>query len=366
MTQTPNSYIVKYPNFAKRLEQFWARRMEWALSYRVEKMMRGNHTNNYAEAGMRIIKEIVFGRVKAFNLTQMFQFVTLTMEKYDVNRLLDVAHSRYRPGIALRYTQCQLSYKYKNVDVKKVRPSIYVVEVEVDEIGVLEYCVDMDIGTCSCSLGNDGSACGHQAAVAKHFGICSVNLPPFHSKEMRQTFAELAMGKEHTMSTEFYMNLRTCETAQFKTSVTEAHTPTPPIGVQCSQDNMSADENDSMINDIKCYNKDEPNPLEKQLVGFQVSLDEIVNDMVKRVKEGDHNYISGLTKFISSYRKLKCKSNAPTSSIAYAMHNFGHPNCKCIDRWCFFCLIQHVHVHIQVLCGRKEEKGSTLKLTPVE
>ena len=58
MKQTHNSYTVMYPNFAKRLEHFWSRRMEWALSYRVEKMMRGN---NYAEAGMRIIKEIVFG-----------------------------------------------------------------------------------------------------------------------------------------------------------------------------------------------------------------------------------------------------------------------------------------------------------------
>ena len=63
-------------------------------------MMRGNHTNNYAEAGMRIIKEIVFGRIKAYNLIQMFQFVTVTMEKYFVSRLLDMAHSRFRPGIA--------------------------------------------------------------------------------------------------------------------------------------------------------------------------------------------------------------------------------------------------------------------------
>ena len=31
-------------------------------------MTRGNNTNNYAEAGMRILKEIIFGRVKAYNL----------------------------------------------------------------------------------------------------------------------------------------------------------------------------------------------------------------------------------------------------------------------------------------------------------
>ena len=71
-------------------------------SHRLVKTMRGNHTNNYAEAGMRIIKEIVFGRIKAYNLIQMFQFITVTMVKYFINRLLDMAHSRYRPGIALR------------------------------------------------------------------------------------------------------------------------------------------------------------------------------------------------------------------------------------------------------------------------
>ena len=56
--------------------------MKWALSRRLEKRMRGNHTNNYAKAGMRIIKEIVFGRIKAYNLIEMFQFITVTMEKY--------------------------------------------------------------------------------------------------------------------------------------------------------------------------------------------------------------------------------------------------------------------------------------------
>ena len=29
-------------------------------------MTRGNETNNYAEAGIRVLKEIVFGRMKAY------------------------------------------------------------------------------------------------------------------------------------------------------------------------------------------------------------------------------------------------------------------------------------------------------------
>ncbi len=155
---------------------------------------------------MRIIKEIVFGRVKAYNLIQMFQFVTVTMEKYFTNRLLDMAHSRYRPGIALRYKEL---YKVQKTftDIKKLRESIYLVLEKEPSIGTLEFLVDMDIGICSCSLGNTGAPCKHQAAVARTFNICSVNLAPFYSKEARQRFAILAMGGGSTRYIDFYGDL---------------------------------------------------------------------------------------------------------------------------------------------------------------
>lgn len=85
-SEDPESYASKYPQFVKHLETFWERRFEWALSFRITKTFRNNHTNNYAEASIRIIKEIIFGRVKAFNLIQMFDFVSCTMEKYYANR----------------------------------------------------------------------------------------------------------------------------------------------------------------------------------------------------------------------------------------------------------------------------------------
>ena len=47
--------------------------------------------DNIAEAGIRIIKDFVFERIKAYNLVQMFG---LTIELYFQNRLLDIAHSR--------------------------------------------------------------------------------------------------------------------------------------------------------------------------------------------------------------------------------------------------------------------------------
>ena len=41
-------------------ENLLKRKEEWALSYRIDMIVRANNTNNYAEAGMRIVKENIF------------------------------------------------------------------------------------------------------------------------------------------------------------------------------------------------------------------------------------------------------------------------------------------------------------------
>jgi len=55
-----NEVVKKYPNYMKHIESQWSRRREWAICYRSHLLTRGNQTNNYAEAGIRIIKELVF------------------------------------------------------------------------------------------------------------------------------------------------------------------------------------------------------------------------------------------------------------------------------------------------------------------
>ena len=101
-------------------------------------MTQGNNTNNSAEAGIRIIKEIVFGRVKAYNLIQMFQFVTSTMEMYYMNSLFDIAHSRHRPGLTLRYRELEKLQK-TITEVKHIRDSVYIMYQTIKDIGDLDY-----------------------------------------------------------------------------------------------------------------------------------------------------------------------------------------------------------------------------------
>ena len=65
--------------------------------------IRGNHTNNYAEAGIKILKELVFSRVKAYNLVQMFSFVTEVMDIYYNKKILSLANNRVETYVALRF-----------------------------------------------------------------------------------------------------------------------------------------------------------------------------------------------------------------------------------------------------------------------
>ena len=56
--------------------------------------------------------------------------------------------------------------------------------------------------------------------------------------------------------------------------------------------------------------------------GFQDELTNIMEDLADRIMEGDHNIISGVSKFIKAYQMM-VKSHTPNSSISYALYNFG-------------------------------------------
>ena len=95
--------VKKYSNFMKHMEGYWKRKNEWAICFRNRETMQGINTNNYAESGIRILKDIVFKRVKAYNLVQLFEFLSVTFELYYERRLLAVAHNRMDRYVSLRY-----------------------------------------------------------------------------------------------------------------------------------------------------------------------------------------------------------------------------------------------------------------------
>ena len=128
----------------------WSRRKEWAVCFRKHLLVRCNHTNNYSEAGIRVLKELVFSRVKAYNHVQMFSFVTECLELYYTRKLLSAAHNRMDKYISLKYQGLKYVRIYpENISLIDSMAAIFTVDSQTER-GV-KYLVNMELGICSCS-----------------------------------------------------------------------------------------------------------------------------------------------------------------------------------------------------------------------
>lgn len=95
--------VSKYPHLLKYFEGFWSRKSEWALALTKHLMLPGNNTKNIREARIRILKKIIFQQVQAFNLVQIFDFITITLKMLFEQTLLATAHLRLDSHIALQF-----------------------------------------------------------------------------------------------------------------------------------------------------------------------------------------------------------------------------------------------------------------------
>ena len=241
----------------------------------------------------------------------MFDFITVTMDTYYTNRLLDIAHSRFRPGLNLRYRE--LSKATSNiVEMKQVRDSIYIVHEDIPNIGMTDYVVDMELGTCSCTVGSTGAACRHQAALAKKYEVKTINLPPLHDKETRQTLAIIAQGKQNVQDIAFYADLLDKPSTKLQHTITDEYKPKHHLKTQSNDTHLPPTDQEDFCNDV---------------VHYKHLLDDVVDDLVRRMEIGDHNIVSGVSHFIKTYKRLQ-SSHSPDSAISYALHNFGKSDRK--------------------------------------
>ena len=119
--------------------------------------MRGINTNNNAESGICILKDIVFRRVKAYNLVQLFEFVTVTFELYYIRRLLAIAYNRMDKYISLRFKGLGAQKIHPdNIDRSSNNPNVYLVASTCYTNKVYE--VNTENWICSCTVGRTGYA----------------------------------------------------------------------------------------------------------------------------------------------------------------------------------------------------------------
>ena len=85
-----------HPRYCKYLTVIFSRREAWAICLCTHLPTWGNDTNNYVECAMRVLKDQVLYRLKAYNITQLMAFITTRLEAYYCRRLIDAVERGHK------------------------------------------------------------------------------------------------------------------------------------------------------------------------------------------------------------------------------------------------------------------------------
>jgi len=157
------------------MQNLYDRREEWALYYRKEKELRlcGQHTNNLAEAGMKVLKDRVLNRLKAYNAVQLFQIIISDFVMHYKRKLISIANGNIPAYLNVKLLK--VKKKFNNLCCTSIDGSIFSV---VNSATKRKYVVDMVEYFCSCYEGLGGDFCKHIAYV------CEMNPDKHHPLQL--------------------------------------------------------------------------------------------------------------------------------------------------------------------------------------
>ncbi|KAK3909095.1 Oxidoreductase NAD-binding domain-containing protein 1 [Frankliniella fusca] len=188
-----------YGNYFNRVDSFLEREKEWALIFRSETINRGHNTNNFSEASIRVIKDIVLGRTKAYNSCALVDYISHVWEDHMQRRLLHYAYDREaKPRLV--YNRL-LKKMPPDTKIEKIEDDLYMVQSA--KKADLSYEVNSLVGWCSCPSGRSGAFCKHQALVFSRYGVGFPNKPAVTFND-RYRLGLLALGPEKCPKIDFF------------------------------------------------------------------------------------------------------------------------------------------------------------------
>ncbi|XP_077510670.1 uncharacterized protein LOC144121335 [Amblyomma americanum] len=191
-TAKQDLYSQQHKGFITHVVTLLEREEEWVLLFRLSTKTRGHNTNNYSEASIRVLKDIILHRTRAFNVVTLAEFLSVVWEKYFFHRILDHAHSRITGHMLLYERLLKKLPKDTEKNIRCNGDGHYVVPSGSSPDSKL-YTVYSDIGLCTCRSGQQGAFCKHQALVHKVFGGIFPNAPLL-TIEARYNLGKLALG----------------------------------------------------------------------------------------------------------------------------------------------------------------------------
>ncbi|XP_064115249.1 uncharacterized protein LOC135221388 isoform X2 [Macrobrachium nipponense] len=136
-----SSEAQQYPQYSSYLANLMERKQDWSLLFRAGNIMRGHHTNNYAESNMCLIKDVILNRCKAYNTCQLIMFMNEIYDGYMKQCLLDVALCR-------RKIKKSMITTIPPEHVTRIDEFQFIVVSDTKKD--VHYNVDLAIGMCDC------------------------------------------------------------------------------------------------------------------------------------------------------------------------------------------------------------------------
>ena len=324
----------QFPVFEKRIDSYWQRKEEWALCFRTQFPTRGNYTNNYSEASIRIIKDVLFQRQKAWNAVQLFQMVHITMELYYQRRLLSLASNRLDHFVSLKYTLAGVklgSTSFDDVTATEEDPDVYMVRSHTDPHN--HWIVDLQLGECSCPVGYNGTPCKHQLVAATKYMKSTINKIPTDSPKGRQLLAGVALGKDcqpisfysslHQTSDEEYLQFLSVDIQWHNEDIRHSFKESAMLDDDLFQ--QKRQKTTMKETEIPSSGEDKNQTIET----VKTSLNEVMVDLEIGLAPNMTNndgYLIAVKKFCENYWKCRGKSTHPPTKqqrLVSALHTFG-------------------------------------------
>jgi len=261
---------------------------------------------------------MVFCRVKAYNLVQMFYFIIETLELYYKRKLVSIANSRLQTYIALRFQGINAKKVCRDSITKTDQEGWYKVPSRTNRGSY--YDTNVSLGICTCLQGKDGSPCAHQAAVVLTYGDDSCNFVTMMSATAKHSLAKLALGGNANDNIAFYASINQKEIEQqYARQVDELEEQT----MEGSHWNLiRAGALDFEPELDKENNEQAGNTEESQCSDIYVRLDQAMNTLKEKLTAScDPQLLSGVNKFLTRFEKLS--EHRSLAKLSSAFHQFG-------------------------------------------
>ncbi|XP_055947982.1 uncharacterized protein LOC129981246 [Argiope bruennichi] len=220
---------ILYPAYLQQANCLWEKRHMWGICFHRLLPLLG--ANNYYEAAVRALKDKVFEQTKAFNTIQLLNYIVTCLDSYYRIKLLDILHNKVTHVFRSHYPDGIPTHV--DNEIKQVAGNYFLVPSEQGDGKI--HTVDVELNTCSCSLGMSGALCIHQYWVFQKIPMEMFKVGSIDD-ELQQKLFVVATGSSFI------------ETAEFPAEVSQSVLP----GIISSDTSSGVHAESNAVSNVEC------------------------------------------------------------------------------------------------------------------